>query len=38
MRFGVEGVIYFYMFICAALLIFNLLYIGRSKWCGKKTE
>lgn len=30
MRMQVRAVIYFYIFICAVLLIFNLLYIFRS--------
>lgn len=31
MRLTVESVIYFYIFICVALLVFNLLYITRSQ-------
>lgn len=36
MRMTVEGVIYLYIFICVALLAFNLLYIWRSKWVEKR--
>ncbi len=32
MRSIVENVIYFYLFICIVLLVFNVLYIFRSKW------
>ena len=30
MRTAVESIIFFYLFICVALLVFNLLYIFRS--------
>lgn len=36
MRSGVEFVIYFYIFICVTLLLFNILYILRSGWVKKK--
>ena len=38
MRFNVNTVVYFYIFICAALLVFNLFYIFRSNGRGRKRE
>ena len=38
MRLGVESVIYLYLFVCVALLVFNILYIGRSKWVERQRE
>ena len=38
MRSVVEGVIYFYLFICVTLLVFNILYIARSTSVSKARE
>lgn len=38
MQFFVEGVIYFYVFICMTLMLFNILYIARSKWVERVHE
>lgn len=38
MRSIVENVIYFYLFICIVLLVFNILYIFRSKWTKRARE
>ena len=38
MRLSVESVIYLYLFVCVALLVFNILYIGRSKWVERQRE
>lgn len=32
MRFDIEWVLYFYLFICFSLLLFNIAYIMRAKW------
>ncbi|MDO4537536.1 MAG: HEAT repeat domain-containing protein [Coriobacteriales bacterium] len=38
MQSVVEGVIYFYVFVCVALMIFNILYIARSSWVARRKE
>ena len=38
MRLSVESVIYLYLFVCVALMVFNILYIFRSTWVEKQRE
>lgn len=38
MRLTIESIIYFYLFVCVCLLVFNLLYITRSKGVKRKRK
>ncbi len=38
MQSFVEGVVYFYIFVCFALMVFNILYILRSSWAERRRE